>query len=153
MPVGSPASAHLEPGDVLTGIGGEPASAPESALLRLSTLLGDGPVVVTLVRGDEQRTATLQPQSPRMEPRAPSLRTVRGGVAVDSPGTDTALARAGVTDGDVIVSAGAIGGPSAQDISRLLETGRRGALTLVVRRGDRRVLVVVPPGSAAGDAP
>jgi hypothetical protein len=36
---------------------------------------------------------------------------------------------------------------------RLLDAGLRGPMTLVVRRGDRRVLVVVPPGGTADNAP
>ena len=151
---GTPADGHLEPGDVLTDIAGEPAAAPESALLRLSILLGAGPVSVTRVRGGDTQVVTLQPRASAApdRARAPALRSLRGGgVAVDAPGT--ALERAGVAPGDVIVTAGDIANPAAPDISRLLDGRLRGPLTLVVRRGDRRMLVLVPPGGTADDAP
>lgn len=147
-----PASSALNPGDVLTMIGGRPVADPGEFLLNVAQRRADETLDVSFVRSGTPATATLKVRaaSPKIESEAVSfLREPGVGTRVGSGGRDRVV---GLQPGDVVTRAAAIGAPTPAQLRILLaQPSTSGFLTVVVRRNGRQQ-VIAARLAGGGDA-
>ena len=147
---GSPASGVLEPGDVITAVGGEAFEDPESLLLRLGTHLVTGSARISFIRRRVARETELHARAQARTESPPEdgalvMHGVAGtGTRIVALKQPSPLAAAGVVADDLIVRAGSVVAPTPSQLRQEVERTLAGeSLLLVVRRGDTHRVTAV----------
>jgi hypothetical protein len=153
-----PAHGELEPFDVITQIDGHPATSPEWALLELSARMSTGEARLRIIRDGKPGVARLRGEGDHgargngLDARA-SLQTVQGvGSRIAGLTPHSSLLGAGLMEGDVIVRAGDLVAPSADQLISLLQReGGQPFVLVVFRRGDDQRVTGIHTKRAADD--
>jgi hypothetical protein len=149
-----PASSALDPGDVLTMIGGRPVADPGEVLLNVAQRRAGETLDVSFVRSGTPATATLKVRaaSPEIESEAVSfLREPGVGTRVGRGGRDRV---AGLQPGDVITRAAATRAPTPAQLRALLaRSSTSGFLILVVRRDGRQQIIAAREAGGSDATP
>lgn len=157
---GGPASAVLQPGDVLIAVDGRPVTTPEQALAEIARLVPGRPVKLQLQRGADRLELDATPQpldaTPSAVPKAdagttqaapdPGLTLQRAsqGVLVTTVAPGSLAQRAGLRGGDVITTVNGRAGVEVQRIADMLRSGVRGPLLLGIVRGGSPLVLAWP---------
>jgi serine protease Do len=154
---GSPAAAAgLQPGDIITAVGGRAVDSRESFSTYTATATAGQPLELTVMRGAQSRTVTVRPGEP---PRDLGLRILwdiagvrvsdgRDGATIDEVANGSRSARIGIQPGDAIVGVNGEQVRSVDDVSRLLAaSAERSSVVLDVLHGGIIYGLTFPMGS------
>jgi len=148
-----PAFQILEVTDVITGVNGTAVHTPDDALVRLARTPPGDVALLAIVRNQVSMSVALTAPSPSTEETVTTLATdalaferVPGaGSIVTTVSPQSALGRAGVRVGDLVVRAGDLTAPTPLQLATALRDASTPGLLLIVRRdGDRDRVIAIP---------
>jgi S1-C subfamily serine protease len=151
-----PSFRSLEVLDVITGINGTAVTSPDEALVRLARTPSGSTAQLAIVRNKVPMSVTLTAPSPTTEGTVSAVATeavtfdrVPGtGSRVTTVAAASALGRAGVRVGDLVVRAGDLTAPTPLQLAEAMRDASTTGLLLVVRRNGDRDRVIALSASA-----
>ena len=153
---GSPADrAGIEPGDIITAVGGRPVDSREAFWTFTSTLASNQPVSLTVDRDGNARTVQVRPADPPADLGLRMLREVAGlsiaddraSVVIDEVIRGTRADEIGLQSGDLIVAVNGTEVSSTADANTQLMRGAdRSSIVLSVARGRYVYSLTFPMG-------